>query len=197
MQNLARTNPTLSYWTRLLQGKVGRNSVPLHPAIVHAPVILLPLALIFDWLVFAPGLTWLLGVHHSQLHVFAFYLNILALLGSIPAGVTGLAEFVEVPLEQPQWNKVFAHMSLNTFALFVSLINWWSRHSADNFEPSWGLMILNMITLGGVFLSAHIGGMLVYQHGMGVQRQGDGLKQKKKEAERRYFYPNLTGTGSF
>lgn len=108
LQNFSRTNPTLSYWKSLLQGKIGRNSNPLHPAIVHAPVVLLPLALLFDWLVFVPGLTCTysarvlrcllcivgtLGVHHSQFHVFSYYLNLLACITAIPAAGILLCNF--------------------------------------------------------------------------------------------------------
>lgn len=70
LQNFSRTNPTISYWKSLLQGKIGRNSNPLHPAIVHAPVVLLPLALLFDWLVFVPGLTCTYSARVAVLTVY-------------------------------------------------------------------------------------------------------------------------------
>lgn len=184
VQGIVRGNENLSYWARFLQGKIGRNSNPLHPAFVHAPVVLLPLSFLCDWLTLVPGLSWILGIHHSQFHVFSYYLNLIALLAAIPATLTGLAEFLEVEAKQPSWNKVFIHMMMNIFALLVSALNWSNRSSYDNFSPSWLLMFLNLTTLAGVFMSGHLGGNLVFEHTMGVQRQGDSKAKKDKKVDK-------------
>lgn len=49
--------------------------------------------------------------------------------------------------------------------------------------PSSGNLAISGLLLGAVAYSAYLGGGLVYEHGVGVQRQGRG-KEEKEEGEK-------------
>jgi len=164
-----------------LCGRVQNNPHPLHPAVVHFAVALLPLSFMLDILAYVPFVHWITGITTTTIHSVAFYLLLIGVLSSTIAALTGFAEFTLIPLSSPAFKPALLHASLNSGALVVGLMNWISRRSLRYHSPSKTLMLLNIITLFGLFYSAYVGGSLVYKHAIGVQRMGDGLKMKKKE----------------
>lgn len=72
------------------------------------------------------------------------------------------------------------HGALNAVAFGVSTYAVVSRRGVKGFAPGRASVILSALTIPGVAWSAALGGELVYKEGVGVQRMGGGLDQKKE-----------------
>ena len=98
--------------TNLLRGGRGR---PLHPRLVHFPMALYPTSLVFDWLSYLAddGTPYVKG---------AFALIVTGLVMSVPAAVTGVADFLLIENGSPAWKLAFTHLTvmLVTSGLFLA-----------------------------------------------------------------------------
>lgn len=50
----------------------------------------------------------------------------------------------------------------------------------EDYRPYGHQILLSAVAMGLTMFAAYLGGSLVYKHGVGVQRMGDGLEEKKK-----------------
>jgi len=177
------------------QGKVGSNSHPLHPSMVHWPVALLTTGFMLDGLelfrrkVAPKALTTFLP--SSATNILAHYSTAGGVLFAIPAVVTGLAELYEMYRrsavrkgnkgvakdyyngEEEMLQTTLHHATLNDIAIAGAAYNWWTRHKAVTSLalPTMNLWI-SVAALGASMYGAYLGGHLVYHHGWSVQRQG-------------------------
>ena len=113
------------------------------------------------------------------------YLSTLAyLLTSIPAILSGIAELLTlIQARGPEDRAVkvaIIHAALNYTAVAGMIYNWLSRRNREGLlmKPA-NVGISAFLLLGGLY-AGYLGGNLVYKHGLGVQRMGAGLDERKK-----------------
>jgi len=173
-QHLKKVKPVRDF----LLGKIGRNSNPFHPYLVHAPIVLLPISFIMDFCAYVPLIHWFTGLTPSSFHVGAYYLLVLGSLFTTASVLTGLAEFSMIPLHSPNWKPALVHACINGCGFLVALTNCFSRKSVAFHAPSKTLLLMNLMTLFALGYSIHLGEKLVYKYSTGVQRA-----EKKKKAD--------------
>jgi len=119
---------------------------------------------------------------------------------AIPAVFTGAGELIALIKRQDILNKLqksedkadvakrmhrkvkigLAHGVLNDVGVFAAGFNWWTRRSTAENIPTDVNIIVSSICLPLLMLSASLGGMLVYDHGVGVRRQGTTRRPKEE-----------------
>src|SRR5687767_7493438 len=150
-----------------LQGKWLKH--PLHPALVHIPTALWPIAWIFDLF--------------SQFRAdnafvqLAFYAGSLSLIVALLAIPTGFADWTDIGREKPAWKLGLYHMSLNVVVSILWMINLWLRMGSFQTDTSVppGLVGLSTFATVLLFLSGYLGGRMIYAYGISVAR----LSKKK------------------
>lgn len=191
-------------------GMFANNGHPIHPALVHFPVTFLSVGFALDAIhglastALAPkALTTLVLDNQSDLARLAYLAHVAGFLTALPAVVTGAAELIGMWSKQGLREEVRAasdgrvvstglnqklrttltHAGLNDVAVAVSAYAWWTRRHVHDHMPTGFSLLLSALTLPGLFYSAYLGGSLVYEHGVGVMRQGSG-KQIKQRGEK-------------
>jgi len=137
----------------------------LHPVFVHAPLTLLPLALVFQALA-----VWRGRDDWQKLALWFLCLGALAALGG--AG-TGLWAEEEVTVPEAGWETIERHevLMLTTTGLAVVLAAgalWLRRRLTRGLQAGLlaGLLVLN----GFLLVGADLGGRLVYEFGVSVKK---------------------------
>ncbi len=145
----------------------------LHPALVHFPIVLLPVAVLCE----VAGLTE--AGRRRGARGLAVWLW-------VAAGLTaGLAEwageeaadsFADLPARtlaalgnHSDWGH-YTWWTLGALAVLRIALAWWARGEAP--RPAWPFGVLVLLGLGAVgmtFYTADLGGALVYEHGVGVR----------------------------
>lgn len=145
----------------------------VHPALVHLPIVTLPLAVGADLLGRATGDPDLLEVGRRAMTVAA--------AGALVSAITGLIAQEEVSTEGESHDMLITHRNLNLLATLTAtaMATWRSRR-----EPSAGYLALGLAGIGVVGYTAYLGGKMVYQHGVGVEA-ADGLYDKRVPELRR------------
>jgi uncharacterized membrane protein len=143
---------------------------PLHPVFVHLAVAAWPAALVFDALSrFHIG-----GNSIVRLSFISIAFGLAVTLFAVP---TGLVDWMEIKKEKPAWRIGLYHMSLNLAVALLFAINLGLRvstfQSADS-VGSWPL-VLSAAGTALLLVSAYLGGLMVYDHGIAVAR----LSKKK------------------
>jgi len=169
-----------------LLGKIGRNSNPFHPYMVHAPIVLLPLSFLLDFLAYVPFLHWFTGLTSNSFHLGAYYLLLLGTLFATAGVLTGLAEFSTIPLHSPNWKPTAVHACINLCGFLVAVANFFGRRSSLYHAPTKTMLLTNFITLFAMCYSAHLGEKLVFKYSTGVKRIGEKGKATKKKAKEEY-----------
>lgn len=157
---------------RGLQGKP-LLSHPVHVALVHFPATLFPASWVFD-LMATRGGTW------KQLGMAGYYANLFGLGMGVPTALTGVAEWWDIPRDHPSWKLATTHAALNDTILAIGTYNWLSRRSRRNFAADRTNLLLGALSTTLMGTSNWIGGLLSYEHGLGVQRQGKALDTKRQ-----------------
>ena len=161
--------PVLNTAKNLLQGK-GIMSHPIHVAIVHLPLGFWEGAAIFDWMSRRPG--W------EKLSEASYYSNLLGIAMALPTALTGVAEWADIPRKHPAWQIATAHAILNDFALGLAAYNWWTRRNRRGHAPDRANLLASTVLAGTLGLTAWLGGLLVYDYGYGVHRQGSAVAKQ-------------------
>jgi len=181
-------------------GKFGDNSHPVHPATVHFPIAFLTLAnalnMVYGSVLYLPSNPFFTRDRQnlSTLSILGYASNLLGILTSIPAVLTGGAELYAMiqgnGLYQtdkdgqktliPKVKIALTHAGLNDLVVGGAILNWLLERNRPDFEPS-GYQVAMSVGLTAVqFYAAYLGGDLIYTHGVGVQRQGEGAKKKQQ-----------------
>lgn len=134
----------------------------LHPALVHFPIALLPVALATD------ALGSLL--RDDSLHEVGRCGMALVAGGGAIAAVSGLAAQHAVDADHPAYDVLITHRTLNVGALVVTSALALSRAPAS--RPGAGYFTAGLAALGLTVYSAYLGGRMVYEHGVGVKPAG-------------------------
>ncbi|PMD28669.1 hypothetical protein NA56DRAFT_640260 [Hyaloscypha hepaticicola] len=181
-------------------GKFGENSHPIHPATVHFPLAFLTLAnvlnLIYGSVLYLPSNPFFTRDDHnlSSLSILGYATNLLGIVTSIPAIVTGAAELYAMiqanGLYQtgengekklvPKVKIALNHAGLNDLVVAGAVANWLLERNVPDFRPGGGQVIMSAVLMAVQMYAAYLGGDLIYTHGVGVQRQGEGAKKKQQ-----------------
>lgn len=144
----------------LLQGRpLGH---PLHVMLVHLPIGLLLLSFILDLTTLAAGAQWVRP---------AFYTMALGVLTALLAAVPGLADYSDIRRDHPARKIATWHMILNVAAVAlyaVNLIVRWPHLDAGRTGPL--PLLMSLIGVGLLSVSGYLGGVMVYDDGIGVGR---------------------------
>jgi uncharacterized membrane protein len=73
----------------------------------------------------------------------------------------------------PKMKIAFLHAALNDIAVFGSVYNWWSRRSVTGYAPSDTNVLLSVNMLIAMWASGWLGGLMVYEYGVGVTMEGE------------------------
>ena len=146
----------------ILQGKPLRH--PLHPFLVHFPVGLFVLSLLLD----IAARIWpnVLGLSEA-----AFYSMVSGVVTALLAAVPGFVDYAEIRRDHPARKIAVAHMLLNLLAVGLYAVNIGLRWGEPQFGgPSLAPLVLSFIAIGVLSFSGHLGGKLVFDHGISVGR---------------------------
>ena len=134
----------------------------VHPALVHFPITLLPLAIGADLLGKATGRKGLCT---------AGKVGIAAAAGTgLLAGIFGLIAQEEVNVEGKSREMLITHRDLNLGA--VATMGAMAVRRARREKPSLAYLGLGLGLIGAVTYSAYLGGHMVYADGVGVEKAG-------------------------
>ncbi len=128
---------------------------PLHAVLVEVPVGCWTAAVVFDSLA-------ALGAGRS-LDIAADATVIFGIVGSLGAAVTGINDWADTEGAPRTIGAV--HGLLNVLALGLFGASWWARWQRRR-ATGRTLAALGFVVIAA---SAHLGGNLVYEHGVGVQ----------------------------
>lgn len=150
---------------------------PLHPVLAHIPAAAWPGALVFD----ALSQTALGGNAMVQL---SFYAIVLGLAASALAVPTGLADWSDIKKDKPAWKIGLYHMALNLLAVLIFAVNVGLRLPTFREASAVAAAPFALSAFGTllVLISAYLGGLMVFDHGIGVARQSKKKWRKMAEA---------------
>jgi len=131
----------------------------MHPALIHLPVALLPLAVGVDLLGSITGKKSLLAFGQKAIG--------LAAAGAAASAVTGLIAGEEVNVEGASRDMLMTHRNLNAVATIVAscMAVWRAKHK----EPNAIYLGTGAVGVGVLVYTAYLGGKLVYESGVGVK----------------------------
>ena len=133
---------------------------PIHSVMTDVPVGSWTAAAVFDAIGALTG--------NKTMDKAADALVILGLLGATGAAVFGMSDWSEVKAEAPR--RIGAvHALLNVVATGFYGASWWARRQRSTRGTA---RVLGAIGLAVVSVSAHLGGNMIYEHGIGVQSAG-------------------------
>lgn len=131
---------------------------PLHAVMTDVPVGSWTAAVLFDAIGALTG--------NRTMNKAADALVILGLAGATGAAITGMNDWAEVKSEAPR--KIGAvHALLNVVATGFFAGSCWARRDRGNRATARALGMVGFVVLSA---SAHLGGNLIYEHGIGVER---------------------------
>jgi nitrite reductase/ring-hydroxylating ferredoxin subunit/uncharacterized membrane protein len=145
---------------QVLQGKLLGH--PLHVILVHLPIGLFLLSFIFD----IATLTNLTAGARAAYMTMAF-----AVLTAVLAAIPGVVDYSSIRRDHPARRVAVYHMLLNLAAVVLYIVNLAVR--ARNLDPPTlpiGAFVISLIGVAMLSLSGYLGGVMVYDHGIGVGR---------------------------
>lgn len=158
-----------------LQGRFMNH--PLHPLLVHLPMGLWVASFVFDIVFMANG--------NSLIASTSFYCMLFGLMGAALAVGPGLADYFEIPKDTAPKRLVTLHLTFNVIVTVLFVINLFSRYGLEGEAPSIvtrGQFILSLFSILLLGVSGYLGGLLVYDHGVGFKPH---LREQKKSDLRR------------
>ncbi len=137
----------------------------LHPSLVHAPLVLLPVAAIVDLMAAARprdrtldrmgrGLWWATAV------------------SGLGAGLAGMAASQEIDVGGSRSRDMMFLHGMGNLVLVLSALGVATLRSASRATVTTG--VAGLAATGAAFYTAYLGGELVYSHGAGVKATGAG-----------------------
>jgi nitrite reductase/ring-hydroxylating ferredoxin subunit/uncharacterized membrane protein len=147
----------------ILEGKPVRS--PLHPAIVHLPIALFPLSVIFD------VASWMTSRGNVPLGRASFLCLLAGIATALIAAVFGVVDYTDIRDDHPAKKTATAHLVLNLIAVGIFAASAGLRFGelAEPKTPALPL-ILSVIGVCVLSYSGYLGGVLVYDDGIGVGR---------------------------
>lgn len=142
------------------------NMPPVHPAIVHVPVALVPLSVLAEILARVTG--------SATLATAGWYALVVAAFGAALAVVAGLFDMSREQLGEEVHHRVHTHMKVGliVFAAIAALTFWRTLLGLSESAPGWGYVVSATIIVAITIFQAWLGGELVFRHGAGVLPTG-------------------------
>ncbi|KAI9638655.1 uncharacterized protein MKK02DRAFT_32052 [Dioszegia hungarica] len=194
-----------------LQGQIPNSDVamghPIHPSTVHFPIAFLSAAFGLTSLSLLPTSLYPSSILPATgvIPGLAYYSAAAGVITAAPAIITGLGEAYELIRKERKvkgswgavadatWNMsdtggqkvktTLTHASMNDMVVALAGYNWYrGAYYPSQALPKW-VIYGNALALPALLYSAYLGGKLVYEYAMGVQRQGAGLDIKKQMAK--------------
>ena len=139
---------------------------PVHPAIVHVPVALVPLSVLAEILARATG--------NASLATAGWYALVAAAIGAAVAVVAGFIDMSRERLREDAHHRVHTHMKvgLTLFAALAALTLWRTLLFLADVAPGWGYIVAAIGMVALTIFQAWLGGELVFRHGAGVLLTG-------------------------
>lgn len=137
---------------------------PIHVMVVHLPIGLWGISLVFDlaWLADLDG-DWLLTASRWSMAIGTAF--------AVIAGFTGVVDWLGVRRDHPAQRIILYHMVMNVIASGLYLFNTILRfNAADLTAISWVPIGMSIIGYALVMVSGYLGGVLIYDDGIGVGR---------------------------
>jgi nitrite reductase/ring-hydroxylating ferredoxin subunit/uncharacterized membrane protein len=147
----------------IMEGKPLRS--PLHPALVHLPLALFPLSVIFD---LASLITHTSG---WPLPRAAFFCLVGGLASALVAAVFGLVDYTDIRDDHRAKKTATAHLILNLVAVGLFAAGAGLRYGslAETRTPALPLVV-SLLGLAVLSYGGYLGGVLVYDDGIAVGR---------------------------
>ncbi|TPX54745.1 hypothetical protein PhCBS80983_g05789 [Powellomyces hirtus] len=170
------------YVWSLLLGNAAGNASPIHAALIHFPATLYPIAFGSDLIGLAldrfPVTTLVQGLGARGLYALSYYATAAALVTTIPAALTGLAEYFAINKTRSPEAKSYAfwHGALNFATGGIALFNFLTKRKTIDYAPYNFNVFLSGVGFVIVFSSLYLGGHMVYKYGVGVRRMGTGVE---------------------
>jgi uncharacterized membrane protein len=139
----------------------------VHPALVHFPIALLPVALAADSLGRLTGSRALMEAGRRTMPVVA--------ASAAVAGVFGLVSQQVVELDDQTTDLLITHRNINLAAITLTAVMAVRRNRSS--RPSLRYLAAGLAGMAAVSYSAYLGGHMVYEHGVGVNAAG-GLQEE-------------------
>ncbi len=130
----------------------------MHPALVHLPIAMFPLAVAADLLGCMTGI--------KSLHSFGRKAITVAAAGAVASAVTGLIASEEVNVEGDTRDMLMTHRNLNFVATLVASGMALRRSQRD--RPSAVYLAVGAVGVGILAYTAYLGGRIVYESGAAV-----------------------------
>jgi uncharacterized membrane protein len=140
----------------------------LHPAMVHFPIALLPVAVGVDALGRATSNDGLLEAGRRGIAVAA--------VSAALAGVAGLIAQEASRFDRQGRQLLVTHRTLNLG--LIGLTGWLALRRARRDRPSLAYLMAGAAGIGVMTYSAYLGGHMVYEHGVGVKK-ARGLRRRE------------------
>lgn len=133
---------------------------PIHPMLV-------PIAIGCFIFSFAADLICLFTGAREPWNMLAYYTMIGGIIGALAAAAPGLVDLLSLPAG-PIKKTALTHMTINLLVVVIYICNAWIRadKTADLKMP----MILSAVTILMLVVSGWLGGKMVYEAGVGVNR---------------------------
>jgi uncharacterized membrane protein len=131
----------------------------MHPALVHAPIALLPVAVGADVIGSISRNESLLSLGKDAM--------LLSAAGAVGSAVTGLIAGEEVNVEGASMDMLITHRNLNFVATVVAggMAVWRTSHE----KPTVAYLTAGVLGVGVLAYSSYLGGRLVFDAGVGVE----------------------------
>jgi len=143
------------------RGKLRFLGHPVHPAVTHFPMALLPVSFLGD----------LLGIwtDASFWWSFSFYTLAIGLIMSIPALITGMIDFMGIPQKGTAERVAMGHMTIMMTAIILYTASFFIRFGVETPSGWRSISSVSLSILGLIFLliGGWFGGQLVYRYAVG------------------------------
>ncbi len=138
---------------------------PLHPALVHLPIGLLPLGTLLDIASHLWPQPELNLVRAAAVAVGA------GIAGALLAAIFGFVDYNEIRRDHPARKTATQHMIFNLMAVALFGLGFWARVESWHAVSTPALpLVLSLVGLALVSYSGYLGGHLVYSDGVAVGR---------------------------
>lgn len=143
---------------------------PIHPMLVAIPIGLWLFSLVCD-------LVHQFGSGNENWSTVALYTLIGGIVGALLAAVPGFIDMLSLPHRLK--HIALVHMSINLTVVALYVVNAWLRlRGAGDTGPIW----LSGVTVAMLAVSGWLGGKMVYEHGVAVDPEADGVTADRHHA---------------